>query len=107
MGETHLETERLLLRSFHADLSDVDELHAIQSDPEHMRYYPHPFSRDETVAIASRVDFSLSELRYEYPYELVPENETPSSTEMMRPSISASGARGRKVAGYTYCSSSR
>src|SRR5690606_14412694 len=26
-----------------------------------------------------RVDFSLRELRYEYPYELVPERETPAS----------------------------
>ena len=54
MGETHLETERLLLRSFHTDLSDVNALHAIQSDPEHMRYYPHPFSRHETVAWIER-----------------------------------------------------
>jgi RimJ/RimL family protein N-acetyltransferase len=43
-----LETERLRLRRFAADLSDLDELNAIQSDAEHMRYYPHPFSLDET-----------------------------------------------------------
>jgi RimJ/RimL family protein N-acetyltransferase len=44
-----LQTERLRLRPFADDLSDVDALHAIQSDPDHMRYYPHSFSRDETV----------------------------------------------------------
>ena len=51
---THLETPRLRLRSFRADRSDVDALHAIQSDAHHMRYYPHPFSRDETVAWIDR-----------------------------------------------------
>ena len=34
---------------------------------------------EETIAIADRVDFSLRELRYKYPYELVPEHETPAS----------------------------
>src|SRR6267143_252921 len=33
----------------------------------------------ETVRIAERCRFSLEELRYEYPEELVPEGETPSS----------------------------
>ena len=54
MSEIHLETERLRIRSFAADLSDVDALHAIQSDPDHMRYYPHPFAREETVAWIGR-----------------------------------------------------
>ena len=54
MPSLPLETARLRLRSFAADLSDVDALHAIQSDAEHMRYYPHPFSRDETVAWIER-----------------------------------------------------
>ena len=49
MPSLPIETARLRLRSFAADLSDVDALHSIQSDAEHMRYYPHPFSRDETV----------------------------------------------------------
>ena len=44
----HMETERLLLRPFAEDLSDLDALHAIQSDPYHMRFYPHPFSRAES-----------------------------------------------------------
>jgi len=33
----------------------------------------------ETIAIASRCHFSLDELRYEYPKELVPERHTPQS----------------------------
>jgi error-prone DNA polymerase len=33
----------------------------------------------ETLAIAERCRFSLDELRYEYPAELVPENHTPAS----------------------------
>jgi len=34
---------------------------------------------EETVAIARRCVFSLEELRYEYPHELVPQGETPTS----------------------------
>ena len=34
---------------------------------------------EETLAIARRCAFSLEELRYEYPHELVPEGETPAS----------------------------
>ena len=34
---------------------------------------------EETVAIAGRCTFSLEELRYEYPHELVPAGETPTS----------------------------
>ncbi|KQV80983.1 DNA polymerase [Massilia sp. Root351] len=34
---------------------------------------------DETVRLAQLCDFSLDELRYEYPHELVPEGETPAS----------------------------
>jgi [ribosomal protein S5]-alanine N-acetyltransferase len=49
-----IETERLRLRPFAADLSDLDALHQIQSDPEHMRYYPHPFSREESRAWIQR-----------------------------------------------------
>jgi error-prone DNA polymerase len=33
----------------------------------------------ETVRIAAMIDFSLDELRYEYPDEIVPEGETPAS----------------------------
>lgn len=34
---------------------------------------------EETLHIAGRVDFSLDELRYEYPDEIVPDGETPTS----------------------------
>ena len=43
-----LRTERLRLRPL--TLGDLDALHAIQSDPEHMRFYPHPFSLEESRA---------------------------------------------------------
>ena len=33
----------------------------------------------ETVAVAERCTFSLDELRYEYPHELVPQGQTPTS----------------------------
>ena len=42
------------------------------------RRYPPELLR-ETLAILERVDFSLDELRYEYPHELVPDGETPTS----------------------------
>ncbi|MCK6370140.1 MAG: error-prone DNA polymerase [Gammaproteobacteria bacterium] len=42
------------------------------------RIYP-PELLQETVRIAGRVNFSLDELRYEYPEELVPAGETPAS----------------------------
>ena len=50
MPTTILETPRLRLREFADDLSDLDALHAIQSDADHMRFYPHPFSLAETRA---------------------------------------------------------
>jgi RimJ/RimL family protein N-acetyltransferase len=49
-----IETRRLRLRPFADDLSDLDPLHAIQSDPHHMRFYPHPFARDESQAWIER-----------------------------------------------------
>jgi RimJ/RimL family protein N-acetyltransferase len=43
-----LETERLLLRELtHAD---VDSLHEVLGDPEAMRFYPRPKTREETRA---------------------------------------------------------
>jgi len=42
------------------------------------RRYPPELLR-ETLAILERVNFSLTELRYEYPYELIPAGETPTS----------------------------
>ncbi len=43
-----LETERLRLRELRPD--DVNALHGVLGDPETMRYYPHPFTREETTA---------------------------------------------------------
>jgi error-prone DNA polymerase len=34
---------------------------------------------DETLSIAQSIDFSLDEIRYEYPDEIVPDGETPAS----------------------------
>jgi error-prone DNA polymerase len=45
---------------------------------ELVRRYPAELLR-ESLAILERVNFSLTELRYEYPYELIPEDETPAS----------------------------
>ncbi len=42
------------------------------------RLYPQEILQ-ETVGIAQRCTFSLDELRYEYPREVVPEGETPTS----------------------------
>jgi len=41
-----LETKRLRLRPLL--IGDVESLHRIQSDPVHMRFYPHPFSVQDT-----------------------------------------------------------
>jgi RimJ/RimL family protein N-acetyltransferase len=54
MDVAPIETSRLRLRPFASDLSDLDALHEIQSDPEHMRYYPHPFTREESRAWIER-----------------------------------------------------
>jgi error-prone DNA polymerase len=47
---------------------------------------------EETVRVAARCSFSLDELRYEYPEELVPAGETPASWLRQ---LSECGARGR------------
>jgi [ribosomal protein S5]-alanine N-acetyltransferase len=44
---TVLETDRLFLRRFQP--SDLDALAEILGDPDTMRYYPHPKSREETL----------------------------------------------------------
>jgi ribosomal-protein-alanine N-acetyltransferase len=43
--ETPIETERLRLRPFHDDASDLDALLAVLGDERSMRYYPAPFDR--------------------------------------------------------------
>ena len=47
-----LETERLRLRPYR--LEDLDDLHAMFSDVEHMRWYPSPFDRETTKAWVER-----------------------------------------------------
>jgi RimJ/RimL family protein N-acetyltransferase len=47
MNRFVLETERLWLREL--TLEDVDGLQEVLGDPDSMRFYPHPFSRDEVV----------------------------------------------------------
>lgn len=42
---TPIETERLRLRPFHDDASDLDTLLAVLGDERSMRYYPAPFDR--------------------------------------------------------------
>jgi RimJ/RimL family protein N-acetyltransferase len=48
-----LETARLRLRPLRAD--DAPALNAIQSDPDHMRFYPHPFTMAESEAWIARM----------------------------------------------------
>jgi RimJ/RimL family protein N-acetyltransferase len=50
-----LETPRLVLREFAEDFRDLAALHAIQSDPDHMRFYPHPFSLEESRGWIARM----------------------------------------------------
>ena len=47
-----LETERLRLRPYRPE--DLDDLAAMFGDPEHMRWYPAPFTREETQAWMDR-----------------------------------------------------
>ena len=68
------DTERLRLRPFAADLSDLDALQEIQSDAHHMRFYPHPFSREESRAWIER---SLDrQERYGYSLWVIEDRET-------------------------------
>jgi ribosomal-protein-alanine N-acetyltransferase len=52
MNDVVLETERLRLRRYRPD--DVNDLAPILGDPETMRYYPHPYSREESKAWIAR-----------------------------------------------------
>ena len=55
------------------------------------RLYPRELL-EETLAVAAQCHFSLDELRYEYPHELVPAGETPTSH--LR-NLTEAGARNR------------
>jgi RimJ/RimL family protein N-acetyltransferase len=55
LGPPTLETPRLRLRPL--VMSDAETLNRIQSDPIHMRFYPHPFDMEETGGwIARAID---------------------------------------------------
>ncbi|MSQ72100.1 MAG: error-prone DNA polymerase [Betaproteobacteria bacterium] len=79
--------------------------HALHANAErHLRLrmrlgqlYP-PVLLAETLRIAGRCRFSLDELRYEYPEELVPDGETPA-THLRR--LTEAGARKRFPGGVT------
>jgi [ribosomal protein S5]-alanine N-acetyltransferase len=47
-----LDTERLRLRAYRRE--DIEDLAPMFADPEHMRYYPAPFTREQTVAWIER-----------------------------------------------------
>ena len=51
-ADIRLETQRLVLRPYREE--DLEDLHAMFSDPEHMRWYPAPFDRDGTQAWMER-----------------------------------------------------
>ncbi len=52
MGKTVLETPRLVLREL--DPGDLDFVAAMLADPEVMRYWPRPYSREEAEAWVRR-----------------------------------------------------
>jgi error-prone DNA polymerase len=58
---------------------------------ELVRVYPRELLR-ETLVILERIEFSLDQLRYEYPAELIPQGETPGSYLRL---LTAQGARRR------------
>jgi len=57
-----LETVRLRLRPL--AMSDLEPLHAIQSHPHHMRFYPHPFSVDESREWIERMQARYEEVGF-------------------------------------------
>jgi error-prone DNA polymerase len=69
LGRTVAECGKELLANGERHLKPVDELELIFAD------YPKALAR--TVEVANRCQFSLDELRYEYPVELSPPGTTP------------------------------
>lgn len=57
-----LETTRLRLRPL--TMADAEPLNAIQSDPVHMRFYPHPFSMEESRDWIRRMRARYEEIGY-------------------------------------------
>lgn len=48
MNDIVLETERLVLREYRLD--DLDDAADMLGNPVHMQHYPHPFTREESLA---------------------------------------------------------
>ena len=101
MTDDVIETERLRLRPFAEDLSDLDALSEIQSDPHHMRFYPHPFSREESRAWIEK--FIERQERYGYSLWAIEDRETgeflgncgpvPQRPKRPRPGVIAASGR--------------
>jgi RimJ/RimL family protein N-acetyltransferase len=58
-SERQLRTDRLLLRGWRN--SDLEPFAELNADPEVMRYFPAPLSREESDAIAGRAADGLAE----------------------------------------------
>jgi RimJ/RimL family protein N-acetyltransferase len=58
-GVTELRTERLVLRQWRED--DLDPFAALNADPEVMRYFPAPLTRQQSDALAERARAGISE----------------------------------------------
>jgi RimJ/RimL family protein N-acetyltransferase len=57
--ERRLRTERLLLRGWRE--SDLEPFARLNADPQVMRYFPAPLSREESDTLAERIATSLTE----------------------------------------------
>ena len=57
-----METERLLVRPL--TVQDTDDLHAVLSDAQVMRYIETPFTRQQTAAFIERVNTAMPPLAY-------------------------------------------
>ena len=57
--ERELRTDRLLLRGWRE--SDLEPFAALNADPEVMRYFPAPMSREESDALAARAAGALAD----------------------------------------------
>ncbi len=70
-GKTVADLGEDLLRNSQRFLRSAKEMYEL--------WFPEPRALRRSVEIAERVEFSLDELRYEYPEEVVPPGETPMS----------------------------
>ncbi len=74
MTEYLIKTPRLGLRPWQDD--DLDDLHALCSDPEVMRYFPSVLTRKETAAFLKRLQAAQAQYGYCYfAAELLKNNE--------------------------------